>query len=62
MINKMQIKNRVFGYVANLLIPKEESPKMPTMHKNFAFLPKKRRDKSKFELKQGLHGHFLLLI
>jgi hypothetical protein len=34
----------------------------PIMYMNFAFLPKKKRDKSKFEFKQGLHDHFLLLI
>jgi len=38
--------------VAHVLIPKGESPNIPTMHKNFAFPPPKKRDKSKFELKQ----------
>jgi hypothetical protein len=53
------IYNNWLNNVAHLLMPKGESPKIPAMQKNFAFPPKKR-DKSKFELKQGLHDHFLL--
>jgi hypothetical protein len=34
--------------------PKGESPKIPTMHKIWAFPPKKKH-KSKFKLQQSLH-------